>query len=57
MIMKDTNVVIIVYDVLNHVEIYHGKDRDKAEKAVDSYCELMGLPYDDSSIRIEVIHK
>lgn len=55
--MKDANVIIIVYDVLNHVEIYHGQDRDKAEKAVDSYCELMGLPYDDSSIRIEVIHK
>ena len=55
--MKDTNVIIVVYDVLNHVEIYHGQDRDKAEKAVDSYCEFMGLPYDDGSIRIEVIHK
>lgn len=52
---KNTNVIIIAYDVLNHVEIYHGQDPDEAEKEVDRYCDFMGLP-DDASIRIEVIY-
>lgn len=52
--MKYTNVLVIAYDVLNHVEIYRGQRPDEAEKAVDRYCDFMGLP-DDESIRTEVI--
>lgn len=53
--MKYTNVIIIAYDVLNHVEIYHGQDPDETEKAVARYCDFMGLP-DDTSIRTEVVY-
>lgn len=52
--MKYTNAIILAYDALNHVEIYHGQDPDEANKAVCRYCDFMGLP-DDESIRIEVI--
>ena len=52
--MKYTNVLVIAYDVLNHVEIYRGQRPDEAEKAVDRYCDFMGLS-DDTSIRTEVI--
>ena len=52
--MKYTNVIIIAYDVLNHVEIYRGQRTDEAEKAVDRYCDFMGLT-DDASIITEVI--
>lgn len=52
--MQYTNVLVIAYDVLNHVEIYRGQRPDEAEKAVDRYCDFMGLP-DAASIRTEVI--
>lgn len=52
--MQYTNVLVIAYDVLNHVEIYRGQRLDEAEKAVDRYCDFMGLS-DDTSIRTEVI--
>lgn len=52
--MKYTNVLVIAYDVLNHVEIYRGQRPDEAEKAVVRYCDFMGL-LDDASIRTEVI--
>ena len=52
--MEYTNVLVIAYDVLNHVEIYRGQRPDEAEKAVDRYCDFMGL-LDDACIRTEVI--
>lgn len=55
--MKHTILAIIAHDTFNGVEIYRGCDRKEANKAIDEYCELMGLPYDDGSIRIEVFYK
>lgn len=49
--MKYSNVLIIVYDVLNHVEIYRGEHPRDAKKAVDRYCDFMGLRHDDACIR------
>lgn len=55
--MKHTILTIIAHDTLNGVEIYRGHATKEANKAIDEYCELMGLLYDDGSIRIEEIYK
>lgn len=55
--MKHTILTIIAHDTLNGVEIYRGHSTKEANKAIDEYCELMGLLYDDGSIRTEVIYK
>lgn len=53
--MKHTILTIIAHDILNGVEIYRGHAMNEANKAVDSYCDFMGLP-DDEPIHIEVIY-
>lgn len=53
--MKQRILNILAYDALNRVEIYRGQDNAEADRAVDRYCDFMGL-VDESSIRIEVIY-
>ena len=47
--------MILVYDVLTHVEIYRGENMIEALRAQKDYCEWYGFVLELDSTRIEVI--
>lgn len=46
--------MILAYDILNHVEIYRGDNPMEVNRAIESYCEFMGIT--DKSVRVQVIY-
>lgn len=46
--------MILAYDVLNNVEIYRGDNPIEVDRAIESYCEFMGIT--DKSLRVQVFY-